>query len=57
MYNTLDSKLSILSVHWEPYLQLDITAIDKVQRSAVCYVMSNYSWRGSVTTITQLALS
>ena len=36
---------------WAPYLQKDISALEKVQRTAARYAMNNYSWRSSVTTM------
>ena len=40
---------------WAPYLQKDISALEKIQRTAARaaarYAMNNYSWRSSVTTM------
>ena len=34
---------------WDPYLAKDIQALEKVQRRAAHWVMSDYSWSSSVT--------
>ena len=42
---------------WAPHLQKDISALEKVQRTAARYAMNNYSWRSSVTKLSRLAHS
>ena len=36
---------------WAPHLQADISTIDKVQCTTARYVMNDFSWRSSITTM------
>jgi len=36
---------------WSPHLQTDIQQIEKIQRSAARYVLNDYSWHSSVTSM------
>jgi len=43
------TNLEYSSPVWDPYLAKDIQALEKVQRRAARWVMSDYSWSSSVT--------
>ena len=40
---------------WDPFLIKDITAIEKIQRRAACWVTSNYDWRNGISITSTLA--